>query len=88
MAPNLKKLNNDIRRAKASKKAKPAAEKPAEKQSEDPSDLAVLVQAIRDMKPPVVNVKQRAPVSYKIKVDINSRGDMVGAVLEPMKARG
>jgi len=85
MAPNLKKLNSDIRRAKASKKAKPVvSENPIEKES----DLAVLVQAIKDMKPPVVNIKQRPPVSYKIKVDLNSRGDMVGAVLEPMKARG
>lgn len=82
---NLKKLNNDIRRAKASKKAKPTvSEKPAERGV----DLAPLVQAIKDMKPPVVNIKQRAPVSYRIKVDLNSRGDMVGAILEPIKARG
>lgn len=79
---NLKKLNSDIRRAKKTKakpKPKPAAPKP------QGVDFAPLVKAIRDSKQPIVKIEQREPVSYRITVDINSRGDMVGATMEPVK---
>jgi hypothetical protein len=80
---NLKKLNSDIRRAKKTKakpKPKPAATAPEPLVNFDP-----LVQAIDRLQQPIVNVEQREPVSYNVTVDLNSRGDMVGARIEPVK---
>ena len=78
---NLKKINSDIRRAKASKKVAP-------KKVEPPVpvvDWEPLVTAIKEMQQPVVKIEAREPVSYRITVDINSRGDMVGALMEPVR---
>ena len=77
---NLKKLNSDIRRAK-----KKTTKKVAPKTPEPPVvDWEPLVTAIKEMQQPVVKIEAREPVSYRITVDINSRGDMVGALMEPI----
>ncbi len=78
----LKKLNEDIRRAKKAK-ARPKRQAPAVPPT-PPIDFAPLVAAIENSKQPVVNIEQREPVAYRFTVDINSRGDMVGAVMEPI----
>ena len=89
---NLKKLNSDIRAAKRSKKKTkkkkkvPGLLKEPKPAPEEPKvDFTPLVEALKNLQPPVVNIEQREPVGYKITVDINSRGDMVGAKLLPMK---
>jgi len=79
--PTLKKLNSDIRRAKKTK-AKPKP-KPAEPQPV--VDFDPLVKAIERMQQPIVNVPQREPVGYTLTVDLNSRGDMVGGKILPIK---
>lgn len=76
----LKKLNEDLRRAKKKKTKKPAPKMEAPV----PIDFDPLVKAIEGMQQPVVNIKQE-PVGYNITVNLNSRGDMVGAKILPMK---
>lgn len=82
----IQNLNKDLRRAKKAKKKtappKPKTEAPAPTPE---ADYDALVRAIENSKQPIVNVQQREPVSYRITVDINGRGDMVGALMEPIK---
>ena len=80
MAENLQKLNERLRRAK--KKAK---KKSAKKQVAKPDAMDRLVSAIERIQQPQVIVEARKPTSYRVIVDINTRGDMVGAILEPIK---
>lgn len=80
---NLKKLNSDLRRAKKTKakpKPMPAKAAPAPMVDFDP-----LVKAIEGLQQPIVNIEQKDPVSYNVTVDLNSRGDMVAARIEPIK---
>ena len=79
---NLKKLNSDIRRAK---KAKVAPKVRVEPPAVPAVDFDPLVKAIEKLQQPVINVQQKDPVSYRVTVDLNSRGDMVGATMEPIK---
>lgn len=79
---NLKKLNSDIRAAKRKKTAKPT---PTTEAPAPQVDFSPLVAAIEKIQQPVVNIEQRDPVSYKVTVDINSRGDMVGATMVPIE---
>ena len=82
MTKNLKKLNSDIRRAKKTK-AKP---KPMPATAPTPViDFDPLVKAIGRLQQPIVKIEQKDPVSYNVTVDLNSRGDMVAARIEPIK---
>ena len=81
---DLKKLNDGIR---ASKRAKKKTKKtPAPTVAPVPAvDFTPLVAAIEKMQQPVVNIEAREPVAYNVTVDINRRGDMVGAKIEPIQ---
>lgn len=79
---NLKKLNDDIRAAKRKKKVKP---RPATEAPAPQVDFSSLVAAIEKIQQPVVNIEPREPVAYRVTVDINSRGDMVGATMTPVE---
>ena len=79
---NLKKLNSDIRASKRKKMAKP---RPAPEAPVPQVDFSPLVAAIEKIQQPVVNIEPRDPVAYRVTVDINSRGDMVGATMTPVK---
>ena len=79
---NLKKLNSDIRASKRKKKVKP---RPTPEAPAPQVDFSPLVAAIEKIQQPVVNIEPRDPVAYKVTVDINSRGDMVGATMTPVE---
>jgi hypothetical protein len=77
MAENLKNLNKALRKKKAKKKV-------AKKVASEPDIVDRLVDAIEGIQAPQVIVEARKPTSYKVTVDINSRGDMIGATINPV----
>lgn len=79
---DLKRLNEGIR---ASKRAKKKAKKVPAKPVPPPAvDFSPLVAAIEKIQQPVVNIEPRDPVAYNVTVDIDRRGNMVGAKIEPI----
>lgn len=75
----LKTLNENIRKSKAKKK--PAKKVTVKKQ---PDVVDRIVTAIEKIQAPVVNIPERTPVSYRATVELNSRGDMVAANIDPV----
>lgn len=78
MAENLQKLNKELRRKKKAKKK--VSKKPVQK----PDMVDRLVEAIEGIQAPQITIEARKPTSYKVKVDLNSRGDMLGARIDPV----
>jgi len=44
-----------------------------------------IAKAISKMKPPVVNVPERKPISYYAKIDRDEKGVMVGSLISPVE---
>lgn len=76
MAQSLKKLNEELR----AKKKKVSKKKVARK----PDVVERMVSAIEKIQQPVVNIEARDPVSYKAVIELNSRGEMVAARIDPV----
>lgn len=81
---DLKKLNENIRKAKK-KTAKKVAKKAAVKKQPDVVDR--IVAAIQKIQAPVINIPARAPVSYRATIKLNRKGDMVSADIDPVMNR-
>lgn len=80
---DLKRLNDGIRASKRTKKK--ATKVPAKPAPAPAIDFSPLVAAIEKIQQPVVNIQPREPVSYNVTVNLNSRGDMVGAKIQPIE---
>jgi len=73
---NLKKLSKTIQKKKNQQKVDAV---------EQPSIIDRLVGAIERIQQPIINMPAREPASYKMTIDLNSRGDPVSATFRPIQ---